>query len=257
MSAPIRVLIVDDEALGRERIRQLLDQEADIEIVAECDDGIQAVQAIERLRPDLVFLDVQMPKLDGLDVLKRFGPNRAPEVIFTTAHLEYMERAFETHALDYLRKPFPESRFRDALRHARQRIADRRRTPEGSDFRIRALLAELAGDRPSERLRIVERTGELRFIPADEVLWLEASEDLVLAHTRKETITWRTTLNRAAEALDPGIFLRVHRSIIVNTTRIRKVSRIGKGEYFLELEGGRKVGTGRTYREAVEAFLNR
>jgi len=256
MSTPIRVLIVDDEELGRERIRQLLEQEAAVEIVGECEDGIQAVEALERLHPDLVFLDVQMPRLDGLGVLQRFGAERVPEVIFTTAHIEYMERAFEIHALDYLRKPLSEARFRRALEHARQRIAHRRGVPQTSDPRIRALLAELAGGLGSDRLRIVEKSGELRFLPIDDVLWLEAEGDLVRVHTRKDSIIWRTTLTQAEATVDPAHFLRVHRSSIVNTRKVRRVVRIGKGEFFFELEGGRKIGTGRTYREAVEAFLN-
>jgi two-component system, LytTR family, response regulator len=173
------------------------------------------------------------------------------------AHLEYMERAFEAHALDYVRKPFRESRFRDALHHARRRIAARRALPPESDPRIRAFLADLGGERSESRLKVSERSGELRLIPAEEVLCLEADEDYVHVHTGKESIMWRTTLTRAGEGLDPNVFLRVHRSYIVNTGRIRKVSRLGKGEYSIELESGRKVGTGRSYREAVEAFMSR
>lgn len=256
MSRAIRVLIVDDELLGRERIRQLLNDQTDVEIVGECENGIQAVQAIEQLSPDLVYLDVQMPELDGVGVLNMLGPERVPEVIFTTAHVEYMERAFEAHAIDFLRKPYREARFQDALHHAKQRIQARRALPPEDDPRIRAFLAHIARDSTADRLKIVEKSGEIRIVPAEEVAFLEADEDYVQVHTRKETISWRTTLARAGESLDPKIFLRVHRSFIVNTTCVRKVSRIGKGEYFLELEGGRKVGTGRSYREAVEAFLD-
>jgi two-component system LytT family response regulator len=256
MFRPIRVLIVDDELLGRERIRQLLEDQTDIAVVGECENGIEAVQAILRLSPDLVFLDVQMPELDGVGVLDRLGAERVPEVIFTTAHVEYMERAFEAHAIDFLRKPVREARFRDALHHAKQRIHARRALPPEDDPRIRAFLAQIASDRAVARLKIAEKSGELRLVPVDEVTCLEADADYVQVHTRKETICWRTTLTRVEQALDPQVFLRVHRSYIVNTARVRKASRMGKGEYFLELEGGRKIGTGRSYREAVEAFLN-
>jgi two-component system LytT family response regulator len=256
MPKQIRVLIVDDEALGRERIRQLLADHVDVEVVGECENGLQAVQAIEIMSPDLVFLDVQMPELDGVGVLNMLGIERVPEVIFTTAHVEYMERAFEAHAIDFLRKPFRESRFQDALHHAKQRIHARRALPPADDSRIRGFLEQLTQERTVDRLKISEKSGEIRIVPTDEVLCLEADEDYVQVHTRKETISSRTTLSRIGQTLDPKIFLRVHRSYIVNTTRVRKVSRIGKGEYFLELEGGRRVGTGRSYRDAVEAFLN-
>jgi len=250
------VLIVDDESLGRERIRQLLEDNLDAEVVGECENGLQAVEAIGKLSPELVFLDVQMPELDGVGVLNTLGSERVPEVICTTAHVEYMERAFEAHAIDFLRKPYREARFQDALQHAKQRIHARRALPPEEDPRIRAFLAHVAADRSAARLKIAAKSGEFRLLPADEVTLLEADADYVQVHTPKETISWRTTLARAGEALDPKIFLRVHRSYIVNTTRVRRVSRIGKGEYFLEMEGGRKVGTGRSYREAVEAFLN-
>lgn len=256
MSRSIRVLIVDDESLGRERIRQLLADHADVDVIGECENGLQAVNAIEELSPDLLFLDVQMPELDGVGVLNTLGVERVPEVIFTTAHLEYMERAFEAHAIDFLRKPFRESRFQDALSHAKQRIHARRALPPEEDPRIRAFLAEMGTDRSTARLKVVEKSGEVRLIPPEEVLCLEADEDYVQVHMRKEVISWRTTLSHAGEGLDPRVFMRVHRSCIVNTERVRKVSRLGKGEYFFELENGRKVGTGRTYREVVEAFLN-
>ena len=139
-------------------------------------------------------------------------------------------------------------------RHSRR---SRRALPSAGDGRLQAFLAEITAERAKARLKIVERSGELRLLHADEVFCLEADEDYVKVHTGKETVTWRTTLAHASESLDPGVFLRVHRSYIVNTGRVRKVTRIGKGEYFFELENGRKVGTGRTYREAVEAFINR
>lgn len=256
MSKPIRALIVDDEALGRERIRRLLEEHEDVEIVMECENGIEAVHAIRQLGPDLVFLDVQMPELDGVGVLNTLGVDRVPEVIFTTAHAEYMERAFEAHAIDYLRKPFRDSRFRDALEHARQRIHARWSVPLEEDPRIRSFLAQLAAERPETRLKIPEKSGQYRLIRPEEVFCLEADQDYVQVHTLKEKITWRTTLTKASQTLDPRVFLRVHRSYIVNTERVRKVSRLGKGEYFLELENGKTVGTGRSYREDVEAFVN-
>ena len=255
MSRPIRVLIVDDESLGRERVRRLLEGKDDVEVVGECENGVEAVQAIEELSPDLVFLDVQMPELDGVGVLNTLGDDRVPEVIFTTAHAEYMERAFEAHAIDYLRKPFRDSRFEDALHHARQRIQARQTIPAEIDQRLRAFLADMAGQRSPKRIRIQEKSGEVRILSPAEVHYMEADKDYVQVHTTKDVITWRTTLAEAGHGLEPD-FLRVHRSYIVNTNRIRKVRRIGKGEYFLDMENGKTVGTGRSYRETVEAFLN-
>ena len=255
MSRLIRALIVDDESLGRERVRRLLEDQGDVEVVGECENGVEAVRAIEEFSPDLVFLDVQMPELDGVGVLNMLGDDRVPEVIFTTAHAEYMERAFEAHAIDYLRKPFRDSRFADALHHARQRIQARRALPPEVDPRMRAFLAEVAAERSGKRLRIQEKNGEYRFLAPAEVFFLEADKDYVQVHTEKEKITWRTTLSEAGRGLDP-VFLRVHRSYIVNTSRVKKVRRLGKGEYFLEMENGRTVGTGRSYREIVEAFVN-
>ena len=255
MSRPIRVLIVDDESLGRERVRSLLEDQDDVEVVGECENGVEAVRAIEELSPDLVFLDVQMPELDGVGVLNRLGDDRVPEVIFTTAHAEYMERAFEAHAIDYLRKPFRDSRFEDALHHARQRIQDRRAIPPEFVPRMREFLAEMTPDRSEKRIRVQTKNGEYRFFWPKEVLYMEADKDYVQLHTSKETVTWRTTLTEAGQGLDL-VFLRVHRSYIVNTRHIQRVSRIGKGEYVLVMANGDKVGTGRSYRETVEAFVN-
>ena len=255
MSRPIRVLIVDDESLGRERVRLLLADHADVEVVGECENGVEAVRAIEEFSPDLVFLDVQMPELDGVGVLKMLGDERVPEVVFTTAHAEYMERAFEAHAIDYLRKPYRDSRFEDALHHARQRIQDRRAIPPEFDPRMRAFLAEMPAGRSEKRIRVQEKNGEYRFFWPTEVLYLEADKDYVQLYTSKEKVTWRTTLTEAGQGLDP-VFLRVHRSYIVNTRHVKRVSRIGKGEYFLVMANGDKVGTGRSYRETVEAFVN-
>src|SRR5690606_12279106 len=173
----------------------------------------------------------------------------------TTAHAEYMERAFEAHAIDYLRKPYRDSRFEDALPHARQRIQDRRAIPPEFDPRMRAFLSEMTADRSEKRIRVQEKNGEYRFFWPTEVLYMEADKDYVQVYTRKEKITWRTTLAEAGKGLDP-VFLRVHRSCIVNTRHVKRVSRLGKGEYFLVMENGDKVGTGRSYRETVEAFVN-
>src|SRR5690606_40235996 len=143
----------------------LREDNVEVEVVGECENGLQAVEAIGRLSPELVFLDVQMPELDGVGVLNTLGSERVPEVIFTTAHVEYMERAFEAHAIDFLRKPYREARFQDALQHAKQRIHARRALPPEEDPRIRAFLAHVAADRSAARLKIAEKSGEFRLLP--------------------------------------------------------------------------------------------
>lgn len=255
MSMPIRTVVADDELLGRERIRQLLEDHVDVEIVAECEDGLEAVRAVEKFAPDLLFLDVEMPELDGVGVLNALGPERVPEVIFTTAHAEYMERAFEVHAIDYLRKPFREARFREALHHAKRRILAKRAVSARGEMQSPDGASDTSAVGGGIRLKIPEKNGGVRLVPAADVFCLEADADYVQVHTRKETFSWRATLARASEALDPATFLRVHRSFVVNTRRVTRAIPMGKGEFMLELENGKKVGTGRSYRDAVEAFV--
>jgi two-component system LytT family response regulator len=259
MSTPIRVLIVDDEALSRERIRLLLDGAENVQVIGECSNGIEAVEAIEATSPDLVFLDVRMPELNGLNVVEALDCERYPQVVFVTAYDTYMERAFEVHALDYLRKPFTDARFHHALSHARQRIAEQR----GYEDAYRGILSILgnlrqSADSGSARVFVRNReTGVYRVVPTVEIDWIEAHERMVRVHTGKHTLLWSKTLAEVERVLDPHIFLRVHRSWIVNSERIRTVEPLWKGEYMLQLANGKSLGTGRTYRAVIEAFLNR
>lgn len=254
----IRVLIVDDEALSRERIRSLLDQVSGIQVVGECCNGVQAIEAIESDAPDLVFLDVEMPELSGLDVVEAVEPEQCPQVVFVTAHDKYLQRAFEVHALDYLRKPFTDRRFHDALRHARRRVEERRGYREVHQG-VRSILAELRQRTEPGRDRLVIREkegGAYQVVRADQIDWIEAKSGVVLVHSGKETYTIRQTLAEVEQRLDPQVFLRIHRSYIVNRTRIRSVEPLWKGEYLVKLASGKTLGTGRTYRAAVEAFLS-
>jgi two-component system LytT family response regulator len=259
MSKPIRALIVDDEALSRERIRALLAQAEKVEVIAECSNGLQAVEVIESESPDLVFLDVRMPELNGLNVLEAINCDRCPQVIFVTAYDIYMERAFEVHALDYLRKPYTDARFFAALSHARQRIEEQR----GYEAAYRSALSILGelrerADRGSERVFVRERQkGIYRVVPTQDIDWIEAHERYARVHVGKEALLWTKTLAEAERLLDPHVFLRVHRSIIVNSARIHTVEPLWKGEYMLKLMGGKSLGTGRTYRAVLESFLNR
>lgn len=265
--APIRVLVVDDERLARQRLVALLSGEPDIDIMGECENGLEALAAITAARPELVFLDIQMPDLDGLGVITALAADETPEIIFVTAHSAYMERAFEVHAVDYLRKPYPNVRFNSALTHARRRIyasrteeavvPDATTTGRLPASRYGPVLAALHDVDRDPRIALRDgRTGTWHIVSRDEIDWIGADGSArVLVHIGKEAYHWRKTLSELEHALDPRQFLRVHRSYIVNTGHIRQVKPLLKGEFAIVLTDGRVLDTGRTYREAVENFL--
>ncbi|MBA3968528.1 MAG: response regulator [Gemmatimonadetes bacterium] len=259
MDEATRVLIVDDEALARERTRSLLAQVTGVELVGECSTGLQAVHAIEQHAPDIVFLDVQMPELDGLGVIEALTPERCPQIVFVTAYDRYMERAFEMHAVDYLRKPYTDERFFKALEHARLRAREHRICTASGGPGLRSVLQDLHHSaRAVSRLVIREREkGVFHVLQTEDVDWIEASETGVDVHVGKNNFPWRTTLAEVERRLDPAVFLRLHRSFIVNSTRICTVEPLWKGEYVVGLENGRKLSTGRSYRAIIETFLER
>ena len=262
-NAPVRVLIVDDERLGRERVRTLLAKRTDVEVVGEGATGLEALAAISALRPELVFLDVQMPDLDGLGVVEALdGVDRAgrrEEIIFVTAHNAYMEQAFEAHALDYLRKPYTNARFYSALDEGRRRVLAGRRERGVDAAEQPAPEVEIArGESIGSRIVVQERrTGTWHIVLTDEIDWIEADGNHVRLHKGKISHEWRRSLQEIERQLSGRDFMRVHRSFIVNTARIRSVKPLQKGEFALVLEGGAVVDTGRTYRDAIEQFLQR
>jgi two-component system LytT family response regulator len=267
---PIAVLIVDDERLSRERLRVLLEGEPDVVIVGECENGLQALDAISARRPELVFLDIQMPDLDGLGVLDALGcadRDTCPEFIFVTAYNQYWERAFEVHAVDYLRKPYTNARFQSALAHARRHVLARRqedRHPERGGppparyvATVEAVRAERRAVRPDGRLTVQDRrTDTWHFLAVDEIDWIETDGSAhVRLHRGDESYQWRKSLAEVEQELAPHGFLRVHRSYIVNSARIRAVKDLHKGEYAIVLDRDTIIDTGRTYREVVTRFL--
>jgi two-component system LytT family response regulator len=245
----VRTLIVDDEPLARDCVRLALAGE-DVTVVGECGDGDGAVAAIRRLAPDLVFLDVQMPGLDGFDVVARVGPARMPPVVFVTAYDEHALRAFQVHALDYVLKPFDDERLRQALAHAR-RFVDL----DGATLarRLAALLAEHPGEPGAPRHFVtrftVKRDDRIQFVPAAEVDWFEAAGNRVVLHVGEHTFAIRATLRSVLEGLDPASFARIHRSTIVNVDRIREVQPWFGGDYVAILRDGRKLRVSRNYRD--------
>lgn len=264
---PITVLIADDERLARDRLRVLLTGEPDLQLVGECRNGLEALASITELRPELVFLDIQMPDLDGLGVIAALGMDETPEIVFVTAHSVYMETAFEMHAVDYLRKPYLNTRFSSALAHARRRIHGRRAELSASSGHAQAtsapssrygpVLASLRDVNTDPRVALQDgRTSTWHIVSREEIDWIGADGSArVLVHIGKESYLWRKTLSELEHTLDPRVFLRVHRSYIVNTGHIRQVKPLLKGEFAIVLTDGTILDTGRTYREAVETFL--
>lgn len=251
----IKVLIVDDEELARVRIRELLAQEEDIEVVGECGDGEEALQMISNHSPDLVFLDVQMPEMDGFQVVEALDPEAMPTVVFVTAYDEFALRAFDAHAFDYLLKPFHGERFHTTLDRVRSHLSRGGNTLRG-DERLYSLLESLRSTR-SWMERFVVRSGpRIYFVRVDEVDWIDAEGNYVRLHTGKKSHLVRTTVSSLIGRLDPERFLRVHRSIIVNLARLREVQTYAKGSYILVLEDGTKLTSSATYREGVERLIS-
>jgi two-component system LytT family response regulator len=250
---PLRVLVVDDEALARDLVCELLDGMPRVRVVGRCGDGMVAVDEIGRLGPDLVLLDVQMPEVDGFDVLQRIGPDAMPEVVFVTAHEEYMLRAFRVHALDYVLKPVDPARLEDAVRHARRRIASGRRAALVE--RLEGLLEEVDGRRGSRRgapRRITVQKGEaIRFIEVEELTWLEAARNYVRLHAGDETFLVRSSLKDLLSTLGEGPFLRIHRSAAVNLEKVDEIRPLPGGDYAVRLLGGERLRASRTYADAL------
>jgi two-component system LytT family response regulator len=256
MPPKIRTLIVDDEHLARERLRLFLEREPDVEIVGECADGLTALKAIQDIRPDLVFLDVQMPELDGFGVLARLEPAQLPAVVFTTAHDQFALRAFEVHALDYLLKPFDRPRFLAALQRARGWLL--KQPGEDLQDRLSALLAEVKPQppKPIDRLA-VKSSGRVVLIRLEDLDWVESADNYVNLHVGKDAHLHRETMTAIAERLDPNRFLRISRSVIVNVNRIKELQPLFHGEYAVILHDGTRLTLSRGYRDKLDLLLGK
>ncbi len=255
----IRTVIVDDEPLAREGIRQLLEPEAQFSVIAECTDGDEAVDTIIRKHPDVVFLDVQMPRRDGFDVLAALAEQPLPLVVFVTAYDEYAVKAFETHALDYLVKPVNRDRFRQTVDRVRQRLTER--DLGSATSRLLRLLEEhssrpgsSAGSAPLQRVPI--KTGDrIYFVNVDDIDWIEAADYYASLHTKKQVHLIRMSLNALEEQLDPNDFLRIHRSTIVRISRIAELRRHFRGDYTVILDDGTRLKLSRSYRRKALDIL--
>jgi len=245
-----RTIVVDDEPLARQTLRLLLEREADFTLVSECAHGAEAIDAIRREHPDVLFLDVQMPEVDGFEVLRHLGPDAVPAIVFVTAFDRYALRAFEEHALDYLLKPFSDERFVDVLTRTRTRL--RERTFAAMAARLADLLAAKA---PESRQLIIRDGGRTIVIPWTDIVWIEAEDYCARIHLRDRTVLVRDSLRALADALDRGGFVRVHRSAIANVACIRELVPLASGDQRLTLDDGTVLKVSRTHRADVVRAL--
>ncbi|HYP52602.1 MAG TPA: LytTR family DNA-binding domain-containing protein [Pyrinomonadaceae bacterium] len=256
----IKTLIVDDEPLARQTIRDLLAGDPDVEVVGECKSGPEAVSFIRRQTPDLLFLDIQMPGMNGFEVLAQVEHERIPAVVFVTAFDQYALKAFEVHALDYLLKPFSDERFEEALRQAKTSVELRKINRLGQS--LLALLGNRVEADPAAAKRkgyltrfMIRSAGRVTFVEAADVDWIAADDYYVKLHVGPKSHLLRVSMNELEGKLDPKRFLRIHRSTIVNSERVKELHQNPGGDYVVVLKGGAQLKLSRNRRERVEHLL--
>ena len=272
MSGPISAILVDDEPLARRGLELRLRPYKDIQVVAQCGNGREAVEAVAAHSPDLMFLDIEMPGVDGFEVLRRIPQTSMPMVVFVTAFDRYAVEAFEAHALDYLLKPLVDERFERTMVHVRDQFAQRKSMKHREQ--LVALLASVTGAGQLDAEELLARGAEgvaRRFpevlpirlgretirLPVAAIEWVDAAGDYMCVHAEGRTHVVRATMKQFEERLDPADFQRIHRSTIVNIRRIRKLKPHTNGEYFLTLEGGHELKLSRSYRDRLERILGK
>lgn len=255
----IRTIIADDQRLAREKLRTLLASEKDVKVVAECSDGKQTVSAIRRLGADLLLLEIQMPGMDGFQVLSELSPDEMPAVFFTSAYDQYALRAFEVRALDYLLKPFDLERLQHAIEKVRVELnksQDRQIT-----HRILGLLSQLKSEITSssspDGLLVIRAKGRVVFVKLSEIDWIEASANYVRLNAGKESHLVRESMSRILERLNPSHFIRIHRSTIVNFQQIKELIPVNSGEYVVVLKSGKELSCSRGYRAELENMIEK
>ncbi len=262
--ADVRVVVVDDEPVSRAGVQKLLSLDPDLEIVGEAGNGRDAVALIRRVEPDLIFLDIQMPEMNGFDVLQTLGPQNAPVIVFVTAYDQFALRAFEVQALDYLLKPFEDDRFHIVLQRAKEQVR-RARRDELTD-RLENLLntyaaGAAAGPDPSAAAHltriVVREGGAVTFQPVDEIDWIEAADYYAKLHIGSVIQLVRYTMNELERELDPGRFVRVHRSAIVNASRVKEIRVDYQNHHVVVLRNGTRVPLSRRRREMLEGIMSR
>ncbi len=248
----IRALIVDDEPLAREWVRSAVAEDPELEVLGECGDGFEAAEAIRRLKPDLVFLDVQMPGLDGFGVLEALSPEEIPAVVFVTAFDQYAVRAFEAQAVDYLMKPFSKERVEEAVRRVRELVKGR----SLEDFResVAKIVEKIRRDRSFPEWVLLKADGKNVFVKVKDIDWIESSRNNVRIHVGQTIYLLHETTSAIASRLDPKKFLRIHRSAIVNIERIKELHPWFNGDYAVVLRDGTQLTLSSSYRDRLKEF---
>jgi len=249
----LRVVIVDDEPIAREGVRVQLKSIPDVAIVAECANGIEAVAAIREHCPDLVFLDVQMPGMDGFEVLEEVGVEQLPSIVFVTAYDKYALRAFEVNAIDYLLKPFDKERFHKAFNRARAAALETGR--DSISHRLQSLLSAISHPPHYLERLVVKTSGRIFFLPTSEIDWIESADNYVSVHVGRHSHLIRETLTALEAKLNPAEFIRIRHSAIVNLKHVRELHPLFKGEYEIVLHNETKLRTSRRYRQKLSVLL--
>lgn len=251
----IRALIVDDEPLARDMIREMLADDSEVEIIGECVNGREAVEAIQTHAPDLLFLDVQMPEANAFAVLEALKTERVPLIVFVTAYDQYAVQAFDVHALDYLLKPFDRERFETAMQRVKAQL--RQQTNGDREQRILTILEELKAETKHLERLVIKNAGRVFFLETDEIDWIEAEGNYVRVHAGKKSHLIRETISSLESQLDPKKFLRIHRSAIVKIDRIQELQPWFHGEYHVILHNGTQLTLSRNYRERLQEVLGK
>ena len=251
----IRTILVDDEPLARNKLKLFLADEPDFEIVRECSNGRDAIAALQKHRADVLFLDIQMPEVDGFGVMEAVAPDHLPFVVFVTAHDAFALKAFEVHALDYLLKPFDRARFKQTLLHIRKAL--QHTTIERHQNQILSLLNDLKSHQKRPERILIRSEGRVYFVNVQEIDWIEAEGNYLRLHVASESHLLRQTMNSLERQLSPSRFIRIHRSTIVNIEKVKELRPWFQGEYLAILHGGKKLNVGKSYRKNLtDAFAN-
>lgn len=252
MNRKIRAIVVDDEPLACKRLVKLLNEEEDVEVVEVCANGKEAIEEINEQDPDLVFLDIQMPEINGFEVLQHIESDRVPAIIFVTAYDEYALKAFEVHALDYLMKPFNKARFRDSLQRAKNSIKINGNSEVGE--KIENLLEYLNPEQDSLSRILIKTSSRYFFLKADEIDWIESAGNYVRIHSGKNNYLIRETMINMEKKLDDDKFFRIHRSTIINVEKVKELEQWFHGDYQVIMYNDEKLTMSRNYKDLLERF---
>jgi two-component system LytT family response regulator len=258
LSGNVRLLIVDDEPLAREGLRRIAGDHSGIEVVGECSNGVEALGAIEELRPDAMFLDIEMPELDGLRLVERVRPDLMPYVVFVTAYDRYALEAFRAHAIDYILKPLDRERMHEVFRRITEEV--RRKTVDDLNLRLNAMLNHLERKTTAPKSGSLERVAvkigdKIVIVETNTIDWIEASGNYVILHVGTAKYLLKSTLNHLGSMLDGNVFLQVHRSTIINTKSVREFRCFLKGSYAILMKDNSKIFSSRRFHRRIEEFL--